>query len=583
MNSAINCLKNRKSPGPDNIPPEVIKEGGYLLKRRLFQFITKIWEEEVIPQDLKDAVIVTIYKKKGDRADCGNSRGISLLSIVGKVITSIMLHRLHMNLTEDIIPDSQYGFRKDRSTTDAIFIARQIQEKCREERKDLYMAFIDLSKAFDTVNREIMWLILEKFGVPQKFLTILRQFHDGMEARVRVGSALSESFPVAVGVKQGCVLAPTLFNLFLAAVNLITHNVINEYKGVQVEYRLDGNLFNLRRLQVHTKTTIRDITELQYADDLVLIANTPMDLQNGLDLLTTAYESIGLKVNINKTEILIQHTQDDPNINHPRFHIDNEDLKVVENFPYLGSILSSSCSIDAEINARISKASTAYGRLNQRVFSNHNLKVTTKAAVYRAVCLSTLMYGAETWTLYQRHSRKLEAFHIQCLRRLLGLTWQDHVPYDTIYERTNTLSFASMFVKRQLTWVGHVIRMDEDRLPRQILYGQLHQGRRHPGGQKKRHKDQCKDILKQCQIPSTELETLANDRISWRRVMSEGAKLINNKLSAKRADKRDKQALRTAGVPVGELQLPCHICGKICGSRIGLHSHMRWHQRREQR
>ena len=113
MNRAINCLKNRKSPGSDNIPPEVIKEGGYLLKRRLFQFITKIWEEEVIPQDLKDAVIVTIYKKKGDRADCGNSRGISLLSIVGKVITSIMLHRLHMNLTEDIIPDSQYGFRKD--------------------------------------------------------------------------------------------------------------------------------------------------------------------------------------------------------------------------------------------------------------------------------------------------------------------------------------------------------------------------------------------------------------------------------------------------------------------------------------
>lgn len=195
---------------------------------------------------MKDAVIVTIYKKKGDRADCGNSRGISLLSITGKVIASVMFHRLHTHLSEAVIPKSQYGFRKDRSTIDAIFNARQLQEKCREEKKDLYMTFIDLSKAFDTVNREILWQILEKFGVPPKFLNVLRQFHDGMQARVRVGSVLSEPFPVAVGVKQGCVLAPVLFNLFLAAVNLITHNIIDGYKGVKYEYRLDGSLFNLR-------------------------------------------------------------------------------------------------------------------------------------------------------------------------------------------------------------------------------------------------------------------------------------------------------------------------------------------------
>ena len=580
---AIKHLKNRKSAGIDNIPPEIIKEGGYLLKRRLFKLITQIWEEEVVPQDLKDAVIVTIYKKKGDRADCGNSRGIFLLSIAGKVIASIMLQRLLTQLTETIIPASQYGFRKDRSTTDAIFIARQLQEKCREERKDLYMAFIDLRKAFDTVNRETMWQVLEKFGVPPKFLAILRQLHDGMQARVRVGNVLSEPFPVAVGVKQGCVLAPILFNIFLAAISIITHNVINGYKGVEVEYRLDGNLFNLRRLQAHTKTTVTDITELQYADDLVLLANTPMDLQNGLDLLTAAYDSMGLKVNINKTEIVMQNNSNLEDIQHnpPHFHIDNEEVKVVEDFPYLGSILSASCSIEAEINARINKASVAYGRLNQRVFNNRNLKVTTRAAVYRAVCVSTLLYGAETWTLYTRHIRKLESFHMQCLRRIAGLTWQDHIPYDSIYERTNSTSITSMLARRHLTWVGHVIRMSDDRLPRQILYGQLHQGNRPPGGQKKRYKDQCKDLLKQCQLQPTALETLANDRVKWRRSVHEGAKLIESKLSTKRADNRTKRAQRAEGVPVGSQHLPCPTCGKICGSRIGLHSHLQWHQRRE--
>lgn len=248
---------------------------------------------------------------------------------------------------------------------------------------------------------------------------------------------------------------------------------------------------------------------------------------------------------------MVQHHPQNPNNNHPQFHINNEELKVTEDFPYLGSILSSSCSIDTEINARINKASAGYGRLNQRVFNNHNLKVTTRAAVYRAVCVPTLLYGAETWTLYQRHTRKLEAFHMQCLRQILGLTWRDHVPYDTIYERTNTPSFASMFVKRHLKWVGHVIRMEDDRPPRHILYGQLHQGRRPAGGPRKRYKDQCKEVLKKCQIPPTALETLANDRVSWRRAVSEGAKLIDNKLSAKRADNRTKQAQRARSVTCG--------------------------------
>ena len=236
-------LKNGKSPGLDGIPSEVIKQGGYLLKCQLHQLISQIWEEEQVPQDMKDAVIITIYKKKGDSADCGNSRGISLLSIAGKVLAAIMLQRLNTQISEKkTLPDSQYGFRKDRNTTDAVFSIRQLQEKCHEEKKNLYMAFIDLSKAFDTVNRELLWRVLQKFGVPAKYLSVLRQFHDGMQARVRAGGLTSDPFPVAVGVKQGCVLAPALFNLFLAAITLITHNIIGGYKGVEIEYRLDGNL-----------------------------------------------------------------------------------------------------------------------------------------------------------------------------------------------------------------------------------------------------------------------------------------------------------------------------------------------------
>ena len=152
--------------------------------------------------------------------------------------------------------------------------------------------------------------------------------------------------------------------------------------------------------------------------------------------------------------------------------------------------------------------------------------------------------------------------------------------YDTIYERTCTSSIEASLAKRHLKWVGHVFRMREDRLPRQVLYGQLHQGNRPPGGQKKRFKDQCKDLLKQCHIQPTALETLASDRTNWRSKIANGVKSIEEKLSTKRAENRTKRHQRAAGILVDGPRYPCETCGKVCASRIGLHSHQRWHQRR---
>ena len=130
-----------------------------------------------------------------------------------------------------------------------IFVTRLLQEKSREQHQNLYLAFIDLTKAFDTVNRPLLWGILSKFGCPPQFLAVLREFHDGMTARVVVGGHESDPFSVNVGVKQGCVLAPVIFNLFLVAVTLAFHSGIMTEDGVGLSYRLDGSLFNIRRLQ----------------------------------------------------------------------------------------------------------------------------------------------------------------------------------------------------------------------------------------------------------------------------------------------------------------------------------------------
>ena len=113
-----------------------------------------------------------------------------------------------------LLPESQCGFRKNRGTIDMIFTARQLQEKCQEQNVDLYMTFVDLTKAFDTVSREGLWKIMAMFGCPAKFIAKVRQFHDGMLARVQNDGEFSYSLPVTNGVKQGCVLASTLHDVF---------------------------------------------------------------------------------------------------------------------------------------------------------------------------------------------------------------------------------------------------------------------------------------------------------------------------------------------------------------------------------
>ena len=182
---AIKALKNNKSPGPDGLPSELFKEGGYVLHQRLHNLILSIWTLEKVPKEFRDPDMITIYKRKGDRSMCDNYRGISLLVVAGKILARIMLSRLTRLLSETILPVSQCGFRGDRSTCDMIFVARQLQEKCHEQNRDLYIAFIDLTKAFDTVNRELLWNVLSKFGAPPKFINILKDLHDDMQFQVK--------------------------------------------------------------------------------------------------------------------------------------------------------------------------------------------------------------------------------------------------------------------------------------------------------------------------------------------------------------------------------------------------------------
>ena len=183
------------------------------------------------PQDMRDDNIVTLYKNKGDRSDCNNYRSISLLSIIGKVFPRVTLTCLH-SLDSQVYPKSQCGFRAGRSTVDMIFSLRQMQGKCRQQQQPLFLAFVDLTKAFDLVSRSGHFKILQKIGCPPKLLAIITSFHQDMQSTVCFYGATSNAFPVSSGVKQGCVLAPTLFRIFFSM--LLQYAFVDCTEGVYI-------------------------------------------------------------------------------------------------------------------------------------------------------------------------------------------------------------------------------------------------------------------------------------------------------------------------------------------------------------
>ena len=142
-----------------------------------------------------------------------------------------------------------------------------------ERNQDLYVVFVDLTKAFDTVNRDALWHVLKKLGCPEKFVNVVKSLHDGMEARVLDQGSFSATFSVSNGVKQGCVLAPTLFSIMFA---MLTRDAFHETDdaGIYLKYRTDGGIFNLRRLRAKTKVAQTLISELLFADDCAIMAHS---------------------------------------------------------------------------------------------------------------------------------------------------------------------------------------------------------------------------------------------------------------------------------------------------------------------
>ena len=204
LSKAIDSLASGKATGSDGIPPDLLKHCKTILLHSLHILLCQRWQGAV-PQDIRDTMIITLF----------NYRGISLLSVTGIVFAKVILIRLQ-KLAEHVYPESQCGFRAGRSTIDMVFSLRQLQEKCRKQQMPLYIAFIDLTKAFDLVSRDGLFQILPKIGCPPELQSRMESLHTNMKGTVQFNGSSSRPLDIHSSVKQGCVLAPTLSGIFFA-------------------------------------------------------------------------------------------------------------------------------------------------------------------------------------------------------------------------------------------------------------------------------------------------------------------------------------------------------------------------------
>ena len=217
IENALARMKVGKSAGMDGISAEFLKYGGIAVILWLVKLFNLCFINGCVPEDWNKSCIVPLYKGKGDVRMCGSYRGISLLSVVGKVYGKVIIERIR-EWTEHKVGEEQSGFRAGRGCMDQVFAVRQIVEKMLDKHKDVYFAFMDLEKAYDKIDRDALWKVLSMYGVRGKLLNAVKSFYKGSVACVRIGNSTSDCFSVNVGLRQGCVMSPWLFNVYMDGV-----------------------------------------------------------------------------------------------------------------------------------------------------------------------------------------------------------------------------------------------------------------------------------------------------------------------------------------------------------------------------
>ena len=403
----------------------------------------------------------------------------------------IILNRLQPKV-EEILSEEQAGFRRGRSTTEQIFNIRVIIEKYLHHKLKIFSCFIDFKKAFDRVWHEALWASMHHYQMPKDLIEVISKLYADSTGTVLTAGQLSRQIECKTGVRQGCILSPTLFNLFLE--RIMQDAMDDSIEGISIGGR-----------------TIKD---LRFADDIAILSSSSRDLTRASNNLHESACRYGMEISSEKSKVLVfQNDRDQTAIHHT---IGNEDVEQVRQFKYLGSMMSEDGTSSKEIDCRIGIATAALAKLKP-LWKDRNLSIANKIRLMKSLVASCFLYGCESWTLTKRLESRINAFEMRSYRSLLKIPYTAH--------RTNTsvideiLNHIGRFERlletikrRKLQWFGHIVRAEN--LSTMILEGCVNGARGR--GRPKRH--WLQDITEWSRLSLGELLMKARDRVQWRKL-----------------------------------------------------------------
>jgi len=434
VRAAVADLRKGKACGVDGVFAEILKFGGEKMEDTIWRLCQVMFACEQIPQDWSRGIIFPLHKE-GDERLPTNYRGITLLSVVGKLYTAILTKRVSEWCEEqEKISDEQAGFRPNRSITDQIFLLKEIIQMRRETGKDTYCCFLDIKKAYDTTFRDGVWKRLLEIGVNGKLWRVLRNLYESVESCVRLGSILTDYFRVALGLRQGDSLSPILYAIFLDGLIQMTREVP------------EGVRFGEHKMNI-----------LGFADDLVLIANSKEDLQKLLDRVYLYSCKWRFLFNCAKSKVLIFSNRRVHLISHP-LYLGIDKLEQVKMFKYLGVWFTANLNWNMMKQMVIKKARLKIA-LTSRAISQ-GLSPEQSLKLYFTLIRPVLEFSIECWGLNLLDG--IERVQLQMGRIILGVS--SNTTSDAV---RGELGLWTMKGRRDLAilrWWGKLVRMDRNRL-----------------------------------------------------------------------------------------------------------------------
>ena len=501
--------KNGKAAGPNSIAAEHWKAA--IADPELFdcivQLVQVLFAERKVPEDWKLSTLLPL-PKKGDLKHATNWRPIMLRDAAAKIVTLIFGLRIG-KIYERVGRESQCGFCNHRGTVDGIINVKSVVQLRREAGLPTWALWVDLRKAFDTVSRKMMVLVLAKYGVPPRLCAIFEALYTTANVQLNIGDC-SASFDNHMGVFQGCGSSPALFNFmvdawFTAVTPKLKEHVLSfRSSDATAAYGSNGLASNMRGRAVGDNSTgvAFDVLEGLYADDAGTFVGSRASLQAVGGVLLKEGLRWGMKMHSassadiaagkkSKTEFtffpISPHHPDAASVNAtdtspieiaPGRWVTEATIRVdganILGFKYLGVIITPCLTDDVEIRMRIGAASKAFGAL-RNVFKCKSLPERCKGTIFVAYVSSLLFYGCEAWALRRDHEKDLDTFFNTCVRRICGVgkwrQWRHHIRNTDLCSRLGVRACTSYIEERTLRWLGHVARMEESRLPRLLLFG----------------------------------------------------------------------------------------------------------------